>query len=245
MPGRRARWPATSVPPRINRTRPDRAPLRRRTNRIPAGRQTRVERAGVGAVCQIASSPWRRHLQQHAVRVLPLRNRHAALPRVVFVRVRGDAGDAPACCSARSTLAAVRRANPGRAQGARRGVAKQAAPDFLGLVLLKILSDGAGLALAAPVLVPDWLPRSVGIGVALLGRSAFVENCAQTFSTGRGATRSGGCPRDHRLRPHAGVHGALRGVRDAFAGAVRRRDSAVLFFATILPAFGAAGKKVD
>ena len=37
--------------------------------------------------------------------------------------------------------------------------------------------------LAAPAfLVPDWLPRSVGIGVALLGRSAFVENCAQTFS---------------------------------------------------------------
>jgi hypothetical protein len=65
-------------------------------------------------------------------------------------------------------------------------VAKQrkAASDFLGLVLLKILSDGAGLALlAAPAfLVPDWLPRSVGIGVALLGRSAFVENCAQTFS---------------------------------------------------------------
>ena len=71
-------------------------------------------------------------------------------------------------------------------------VAKQrkAASDFLGLVLLKILSDGAGLALlAAPAfLVPDWLPRSVGIGVALLGRSAFVENCAQTFST-EGAAR--------------------------------------------------------
>lgn len=65
-------------------------------------------------------------------------------------------------------------------------VAKQrrAASDFLGLVLLKIVSDGVGLALlAAPAfLVPDWLPRSVGIGVALLGRSAFVENCAQTFS---------------------------------------------------------------
>ena len=61
---------------------------------------------------------------------------------------------------------------------------RQAASDFLGLVLLKITSDGLGLALlAAPAfLVPDWLPRSVGIGVALLGRSAFVENCAQTFS---------------------------------------------------------------
>ena len=54
---------------------------------------------------------------------------------------------------------------------------------FPRLVLLKIVSDAIGLALpAAPAaLVPDWLPRSVGIGVALLGRSAFVENCAVTF----------------------------------------------------------------
>jgi hypothetical protein len=61
---------------------------------------------------------------------------------------------------------------------------RQAASDFLGLVLLKILSDGLGLALlAAPAfLLPDWLPRSVGIGVALLGRSVFVEKCAQTFT---------------------------------------------------------------
>jgi|TARA_B110000977_G_scaffold176330_1_gene231884 hypothetical protein len=61
---------------------------------------------------------------------------------------------------------------------------RQDASNFLGLVLLKILSDGIGLALlAAPAfLVPDWLPRSAGIGIALLGRSAFVENCAQTFS---------------------------------------------------------------
>ena len=60
---------------------------------------------------------------------------------------------------------------------------RQAAVDFLGLVLLKIVSDAIGLAfLAAPAaLVPDWLPRSAGIGVALLGRSAFVENCAVTF----------------------------------------------------------------
>ena len=60
---------------------------------------------------------------------------------------------------------------------------RQAAVNFLGLVLLKIVSDAIGLALlAAPAaLVPDWLPRSVGIGVALLGRSAFVENCAVTF----------------------------------------------------------------
>lgn len=60
---------------------------------------------------------------------------------------------------------------------------RQAAVDFLGLVLLKIVSDGIGLALlAAPAsLMPDWLPRSAGIGLALLGRSAFVENCDQTF----------------------------------------------------------------
>jgi len=60
---------------------------------------------------------------------------------------------------------------------------RQAAVDFLGLVLLKIVSDGIGLALLAlpALLMPDWLPRSAGIGVALLGRSAFVENCDQTF----------------------------------------------------------------
>ena len=77
---------------------------------------------------------------------------------------------------------------------------RQAAVDFLGLVLLKIVSDGIGLALLAlpALLMPDWLPRSAGIGVALLGRSAFVENCDQTFDVDGVAKRCAERPRDHR-----------------------------------------------
>lgn len=57
------------------------------------------------------------------------------------------------------------------------------ARDFLGLVLLKIIFDVVGLgAFAVPsALVPDFLPRSLGIAVTMFVHSAFVIHCDVTF----------------------------------------------------------------
>ena len=57
------------------------------------------------------------------------------------------------------------------------------ARDFLGLVLLKIIFDVVGLgAFAVPsALVPDFIPRSLGIAVTMFVHSAFVIHCDVTF----------------------------------------------------------------
>ena len=64
------------------------------------------------------------------------------------------------------------------------------ARDFLGLVLLKIIFDVVGLgAFAVPAaLVPDFLPRSLGIAATMFVHSAFVIHCDVTFDA-EGAMR--------------------------------------------------------
>ena len=194
------------------------------------------------------------HLQQHAVRVLPLRNRHAALPpRVVFVRVRGDAGDALGRAARRVRLRpAVRRANPRRLEGARRE-RREAEASRLGFSGLGALEDhvrwaGVGAAGGARVFGAGLVTTERGHWRRAPGKERVRRELrANLLGGGRPETRPRGRARHHRrLRPHAGVHGALRGVWDALAGAVRRHDQrgALLRGRHLLRVREAAGEKV-
>ena len=102
---------------------------------------------------------------------------------------------------------------------------RQAAVNFLGLVLLKIVSDAIGLALlAAPAaLVPDW-PRDPSARRRAPGQIRLCRKLRRHLRHRRRAeTRARQRSRHHRrVRSHARFHGHLRRVRHLQRGAVRR-----------------------